>query len=214
MLSATGKRLYMGAVLCFLLFPWERINLVIQMITQAFLHPGKGNAWTQIRPWKRELWRQTNQFSQLLSIVLWDVFTWLCYCMYQGPGARPRLHDPQVKTLPLCQQGYPIFRVSCLVLGRSAALRLLHYLGKKQQYPCWHCCSVVAWGAGSPGFPPCPCWILHCCEKLKAIEEVEKVKKCVNTEKVNWRSYRWAWDTFSYLVGIVEQLQKASTMLQ
>ena len=141
------------------------------MITQAFLHLGKGNAWTQIR-------------AATLSSA-----------MFSLGYALGKTKTCEVKTLSLCQQGYPICRVSCLVLGRPAALRLIHYLGKKQKYPCWHCCSVVAWGAVSPGFPPCPCSILHCREKLTAIAEIEKGKKCVNTEKVNWRSYRWAWDS-------------------
>lgn len=53
--------------LCIVLFPRERINLVSQMITQAFLHPWRGNAWHQIRPWNRQAWRQLLLSAGLLS---------------------------------------------------------------------------------------------------------------------------------------------------
>lgn len=133
----------------FTLYLRERINLVIQMMTQAFLHPGKGNAWTQIRPWKRKVWRHPNQSSQLLlSAALSSEMFSLGYapCCNESilqpwvPGATPRLPDPQAKTLLLCQTEYPVcwlflFGVGSLsgpwvvtVFGKETAISLLALL--------------------------------------------------------------------------------------
>lgn len=86
----------------FVFFPWERINLVIQMISQAFLYHGKGIAWTQIRT--RQAWKQLSQSSQpflsvwfssglfylvMLFLGILEYYNYYYYCRYLQATTRP-----------------------------------------------------------------------------------------------------------------------------
>lgn len=109
------------------------------MITQAFQA-----FWErQVRPSMGGKHEPSQVRSKQLHLSAW----------WPLPGTKAQHQDFIDLRLPLCQQGYPICWISCLVLGHSVALWLLRFLGMKQRYPRWQCCSVVSWGAGKTEFP-------------------------------------------------------------